>query len=575
MKRLPVPPLPQTMQRYLATVAPLLDDEQLAATGAAVRAFEDGDGPACQEALERFAEEEAALGRNWMSVAWLAGYFATRGVLPLTSNVAFQLNWDADTEGLALAADVAHRFAAVSLRYLRGEEEPEVSPRGDQVCEQQRLFLAGGVRDPQPDRDEYLPGPAVAAGRRIVVLDRGRAWSLAVSDAEGQPMAAAVLCAALQDLRELAPAEGVPFAAPAYLDNEDAAAILSELRRDPGNAGVYEELRDALFVLQLTDETMVDEEHLERLAFAGCQGWPFKTLSVQVSLSRDRFVGISMEHSIVDGATLQSTVGRALSTSQLEAGSAQAADVSPLAWALSAAQVRRLAHGLARHEERSSAYRFRILRIPTGPVPPLPFKLSHDAGMQLVMIYAQLATYGRLRSTYESVDMREYEAGRTECLRPNTAAAVACAEAMVRGEATVELLRDALEAHRALVKVCKAGQSIDRHLFGLALMATREGWEMPILDDPAYAMLTTDFLSTTSLGEPTKIVRAAFAPTSVGGIGINYTPLEGVYEFCLNYVEDEAEHVDEFADALSEGVRALWDLLERASRDVPADADPG
>ncbi len=574
MKRLPVPPLPQTMQRYLATVAPLLDDQQLAATRAAVDAFEAGDGPACQAALLRFADEEAALGRNWMSVAWLAGYFDTRTALPLTSNVAFQLNWDPAAEGLALAADVAHRFAAVCLRYLRGEEAPEVNSRGEAVCEQQRLFLAGGVRDPRPTRDEYLPGPASAARRRIIVLDRGRAWTLAVSDEEGLPLGAGALCAALQELRGQPPADGVPFAAPAYLDTEEAAAILSELRRDPHNAAVYDELRDALFVLQLTGETLVDEEHLERLAFGGCQGWPFKTVSLQVSLSPDRFVGISMEHSIVDGATLQATVGRARAVAPLEGRGGEVADAAPLEWVLSARQERRLADGLAAFDERAADYRFRILDLPTGPVPPLPFKLSHDAGMQLVLIYAQLATYGRLRSTYESVDMREYEAGRTECLRPNTAAAVACAEAMVRGEGTVELLRAALDAHRELVKVSKYGQSIDRHLFGLALMAAREGLSMPILDDPAYAMLTTDFLSTTSLGEPTKIVRAAFAPTSEGGIGVNYTPLEGVYEFCLNYVEDEAELVDEFGDALSEGVRALWDLLERASLDITTALDP-
>ena len=90
-KTLPVPPLRQTLDRYLETVAVLLSPEELEVTRGAVEAFAAGDGPACQSALEAFAAEEDALGRSWLWEAWLEASHVTRVALPLSSNVGFEL----------------------------------------------------------------------------------------------------------------------------------------------------------------------------------------------------------------------------------------------------------------------------------------------------------------------------------------------------------------------------------------------------------------------------------------------------------------------------------------------------
>ena len=59
-------------------------------------------------------------------------------------------------------------------------------------------------------------------------------------------------------------------------------------------------------------------------------------------------------------------------------------------------------------------------------------------------------------------------------------------------------------------------------------------------------------------------VRAAFAATSEGGIGIYYVPLpdQGVVEFTLSWTDGVAERVGELEQALADGVAALWSLLE-------------
>ncbi len=597
MKRLPVPPLPQTMRRYVETVAPLLDARQLADTRAAVDAFESGDGPACQEALEAFADIEHDAGRNWMSQAWLAGYFATRGALPLTSNVAFHVRWDSARRGLSLAADVIASFADVHLAYLRGDAPPDRSARGDVLCQLTWEFLGGAIRHPRPGQDVFAPGRSEAARREVIVLHRGTAVALPVSDDRGRLLSRAAVEDALRGIGATTAPPSPAFTAPGYLGGDAAAAFMDDLLGEADNVAAYDRLRDSLFVVHLFDGAASVAERLHQTGFERDQGYPFKPVTLQVSLAEDAFVGLQIEHSTMDGGAIGAVIGRAQQASAHAAhpcrpaasdpelcdatdGAPPVADVAPagtggsgpsvrptpLAWTFTTAQEDTLTAALAAYDEQVSGYRVRIVTTPVcwsaERSAALPFRLSHDACQQLVMLYAQLRTYGRVRSTYESVDMREYQAGRTECLRPNTAAAVTFVDALVRGEAGVDLLRAALDAHRHQVKICKSGQAIDRHLFGLRLMADRDGYRMPLVDDAGYRALTTDFLSTTSLGDQSRIIRAAFAPTSPDGIGIYYTPTpDGAYEFCLNYDERTCEGIEEFAQALGDGTTALFALL--------------
>lgn len=569
MKRLPVPPLPQTLERYLHTVAPLLDSEQFERTRAAVEAFASGAGPQAQSDLEEFAQAEHDAGRNWMSEAWLEAYLAGRDNLTLLSNVGFELAWPNGRTGVELAADVVYRFAAVHLDYLRGDIPPEKSPRGDELCMRQWRYLAGGIRDPKPGRDVFVPGLESGANREVVVLCNASAYAVRVSDESGRPLPRATIAEALRHVVSDALHSDPPFTAPGYLDGKIAGEFFAQALRDPHNAATYARLGDALFVVNLISEAAPLETHMERTAFGAGQAWPFKPVTLQVSLADD-FVGLHIEHSTMDGATVQSIVGRAQSVpdddpEHLTEAGADVPAPERLRWNLTPRRQERLSQATARYEEAASAHRFRVVEVTTGPLPDVPFRLSIDACFQIVMLYAQMRVHGRVRSTYESVDMREYQAGRTECLRPNTQAAVDFVAALIRGDADTAQLRAALDAHRDQVKAAKSGQAIDRHLFGLKLMASRAGADAPIFDDPGYTALVTDFLSTTSLGERSRIVRAAFAPTYPGCIGLYYCAVDDGFEFCVNYEEGVTERVDEYIAALQEGADRLVEALRRAA----------
>lgn len=562
VSHLPVPALEQTLAQYLDAVAPLLGDAEYARTTGVVVEFARGDGPACQAELERFAEQENAEGRSWLSNAWFSAYLTGRSPLTLSTSVGFELNWPPVAgDGWTLAADVLHRLAAAHLAYVRGEIEQAYTPRGTPLCMQQWHYLAGGLRHPLPDEDVFVPGSDDPANREVAVLWRGRMFALRVTDESGRLLSLPAIEAALRGLPP-EPASGSGFADVSYLGSEHAAGLLGELLELPANRSTYERLTDALFGFTIGEDAADVDTQVRQLSFELGRAWAYKPVTYSVSLP-DRFVGMHVEHSMMDGGTLKSSVALGRSVVP-DATPAPPAWVEELAWQIDADLLGRI-DAQSRHYAAAAAdYRVRTLPVRTLPQAEMPNRFSHDAGQQWVLLYAQLATYGRLRSTYEAVDMREYQAGRTECLRPNTVEAVALVTSLMAGDATSDQLQTAAAAHRERVIACKTGQSIDRHLLGLWLSAQRLGLTPEIFTDVAYGRLTRDFLSTTSLGDQTDIVRYGFAPSIAEGMGVDYTALDGAYEFTLSYREDHVERMDDFIANLHAGAAALFGLIASA-----------
>lgn len=559
MKYLPVPPLRQSLDRYLAAVRPLSDAGQQRRAEEVVEEFAATDGPICHAELLDFADQENAAGRSWLSRAWLSSYLTDRTPLPLSSSVGFRIQWDSESVGIARAADLIHRAASVHLAYLRGEIADEISPRGDLMDMRQWRVLAGGARHPQAGEDVFRDGRLEAGVREIGVLWHGRCLLVPISDEAGRPMSRAAITAVLGRLQELDLPEDDTFTHLSYLGSERASAYLDALVEHPGNAQLYDRLVHALFLVNLTDTPASDEAHQERVSFHPGQAWAYKPFTYQVSLADD-FVGLHVEHSVVDGATVRAIIAVMQGVRPAEGGGPPPR-VESLTWAVSDDLRDQLAHDIATYRQQAEALRVHILRCPTAVPADLPVRVSQDALQQLSILYAQLVAYGRVRSTYEAVDMREYQAGRTECLRPVGTAALDLVRAMVDGGATPEHLRAALAEHKDQVIACKSGHGFDRHLTGLALMAGRLGLSPAVFEEESYDRVTTDFLSTSSLGDAQQMVRFTFAPTSGGGIGVNYTVTRDGYEFVLIHDADRAERIGHFSHALEAGVAALGQLV--------------
>lgn len=294
-----------------------------------------------------------------------------------------------------------------------------------------------------------------------------------ISDDAGRPLPRAQMRALLAAALREAPSAESGFTTVSSLGSELAAPLLAELLTDPGNAATYERLTQALFLVRLDDGDDSTVEQLRRGAFEPGQAWAYKTFTYQLGLG-DGFAATHMEHTAIDGGTLKAVVAAAQqvpdepsgATDEIDSGAGSVA-IEPLTWRLTAQQRDRLALEAARYARAAADHRLELVRVDAPRTDHLSFRVSDDAVQQWLFLYAQLATYGRIRSTYESVDMRHMQAGRTECLRAITPEAVALVSALLPGSASsgsagetdkAALVDAALAAHKRWVQDCKTGQ---------------------------------------------------------------------------------------------------------------------
>ena len=566
LKPLPVPPLDETLDAYSHALKAVLHGSELEHARAVVESFRTGAGPRLDAQLRERASEREAAGTNWLNDEWYSSYLTTRSPLTLASNVGFQLAFPgADgMSGLDRAVDIIRRAATVHLAAASGDTAEDVDGRGNRITMNQWFVYAGGIRQPDKGEDAVVATQLGAANREIGVFVDGRLFALPVSDADGVVVSAAALRAGLEKVRTHE-AAAVDFNAPSLLGSGVLADLLPAILNQGDNRATYQRLTDMLFTVELQSNgpaTSSDAERIREATFAPRGAWVYKPLSYLVDLDSD-WVTVHVEHSCQDGATLVTAVTR-MQDAELPAGTSIDAEPAELTWELDDTTTQQITTHLETFKAQAGTLRTDIVTVPHDIPADLPFKLSRDASAQLTMTIAQQLTYGHVRAVYEAVDMREFRAGRTECLRAATPEAVAFAEKLIDGTASPDDLRSALDAHRAWVKRCKSGNGVDRHIQMMATIDDPASSD-PFFTDRAATAARRDFLSTTSIGGANQIVRYCFAPTLPEGFGISYTPLPEDAEFCISWNTTTAEQPEKFRANLGKAAALFWEFCEELS----------
>nr|WP_269208590.1 choline/carnitine O-acyltransferase [Corynebacterium aquatimens] len=591
---MPVPELDSTLDAYSHALTAVLSGEKLESAQKIVEDFRSGQGPQLDAKLRERAAEREAEGTNWLHDEWYAGYLTVREPLPLSTNVGFQLALDpsSETTGVDRVVEFTQRAAAIHLQ-AAGKTLPEdVDGRGNRITDNQWFVYAGSIRHPEADGDSIVKNESGAANREIGVFFNGRLFAVPISDAEGNAVSAHAIKAAFEAIRAKDKKEKtspVDFNAPSLLGSGVLADLLPQILEQDGNADVYSRLSDFLFTIELLDDEGVSAtKRIRKATFSPRGAWVYKPLSYQASL-HDKWIAVHVEHSCMDGATLVTSVQRLQNVELPAADDSEAAteQAAPeeLTWTLTEDLVSVIRKKLASFQSKAESFDTQIITVPNEQPAEMPFKVSRDASAQLIMSIAQQMTFGRVRAVYEAVDMREFRAGRTECLRAATPEAVTFARKLVDGEATQDDLEAAVNAHRGWVKRCKSGNGFDRHIQMLETIAsaeidaanpssgTTEGSDSsaagatgsdhsaelhPFFTDRNATAARRDFLSTTSIGGAQQVVRYCFAQTIPAGFGISYTPLPEDGEYCVSWNKDTTENSVEFRENLSAASKKFW-----------------
>lgn len=564
LKPLPVPELDNSLDAYSHALEAVLEGDRLERAKGIVEDFRTGKGPELDAKLRERAAEREEQGVNWLHNEWYAGYLTVREPLALSTNVLFQIDLpDKDMPvGMGRAVEFIQRAAAIHLQAAAGETPEDQDARGNRITMNQWFPYAGAIRHPEPGEDVIIQTELDATNREIGVFCNGKFFALQISDDEGKPASDKAIADALEKILAASQTEEgtFDFNVPSLIGSGALAELLPDLLELGYNRAVYDRLANMLFTIDIVDDEMAgDREHFKRDTFAPRGAWLYKPMSYQISL-RDHWIGLQVEHSCQDGATLVTAIKRMQSVVLPAEASNTLTEIEPqfLIWEISDELGAKLQQELDQTLAQADKFDVEIITVPHKQPAEMPFKVSRDASAQLTMSIAQELTYGRVRAVYEAVDMREFRAGRTECLRAATPEAVNFAKKLVAGKATSEDLESAINAHRGWVKRCKSGNGFDRHFQMMATVDEEAAANEPFFTDEDATAARRDFLSTTSIGGADQVVRYSFVPSLPEGFGIAYTPLPQDGEFCVSWNTGTAEKPEEFRANLEKASDMFW-----------------
>lgn len=596
LPRVPLPSLSETAERFLEWCAPLLTDEEFAATKMSVDEFvrPGGPGEALQADLQRYDRKPGV--HSWLDDFWPQRYLGRRDPIALNANFFF-LFPDTGADQIARATALILGGLDYKLQLDR-EDLPVANMRGMAMCMEEVKYLFSATRIPAEGRDgvrkpysDEMPGPSKA--KHVLVFHKGHAFSLDVVGPDGQPHTPDEISGALKAIQAASPSHNEAGLSVGHLTTMPRATWAQHrtaLLEDSGNAALIDKIEQALFVVPLEDlNPTSDLEACDHLLHGNSANRYFDK-AVTLPVFANGRAGINIEHCGLDGtAVLEFVDALHARTAQEHAASAGAVsqgmpEFEELVFDLSHDQQQVIAaagQAFAELAKNAASMTFQFKDFGTKRIKS--FKVSPDAFYQMAMQVAHHRTKGMIGATYESIATRQYNHGRTEAMRVVTPESVAFVEAMHdAGQSTKEKIaafRDAAKAHIGRAKACQAGAAPEQHLWELLMIHGRRGAELGIsadtagassIDQPAFALFDSpgwikmrdDFLSTSS-APSINAVYFGFGSTAPQCIGVGYVLRpDAIHAYLCTPVSQIAQR-DAFAKNLSDVLHEMADMLEQ------------
>jgi len=333
------------------------------------------------------------------------------------------------------------------------------------------------------------------------------------------------------------------------LNRNHWALLRDELTTNSLNKESLEKVESALFVVCLDDVTPSSPNEVSKVLLHGDGRNRWFDKSLQLIIASNGKSGINMEHSGLDGHTVLRFAtdvyldsikhyvprSRSLRLGRLEP--------QLLHWKISASIITAISNAGEQVDKIIEQVETQVLEFTDyGKDLIISHKLSPDGYVQMGFQLAYFRVFGQITNIYESCSTKRYAFGRTETLRGITKECVAflhsfTSSSISRGE-KLKKLRAAVESHSNLMKDCKEGRGVDRHLFGLKnialqrikqqqqLQATGENTapvaKLPeLFEDSSYKTFSESVLSTSNCGGKALIL-FGFGPVVPRGFGIGY-----------------------------------------------------
>ncbi|XP_059146443.1 carnitine O-acetyltransferase-like isoform X2 [Physella acuta] len=582
LPKLFVPPLDQTLKKYLDTCRPLLTDEQYKATEEIVERFKNKEGPNLQKLLEERAQNHT----NWLSDWWKnIAYLEGREPIVINVNPALVCPRQ-DFRGLKEQIEFAARFIAGALDYkilLDEQRVPVDTLGGKPLCMVQYYQLINACRIPGVKRDSHVCIPPTDPNqpRHINIIHKNHIFSVDVYGSKGEPLSISQLQQQIQYCVDHSQVSADPVGILTTLDRTSWGKLYASMAKDKANKAAFENIQQSIFILCLDGPYPQDEgQQAADLAasifihgggsklYSGNR-WFDKTL--QFIINSEGFIGLNYEHTTAEGPAIIGLYDHILGFIERNQESrVDAADVqAPLQLSFNVSDKTKTVIDKACYQLNTSAEDLMIRCLfftEYGKNFIKSQKLSPDAYIQIAFQLAYYRIYKQPCATYETGSLRRFQLGRTDTIRSCSIASLAFTKAMddpaVPEVTKVDYLKKAVASHRKYTDDTISGNGIDRHLLGLKLIAIENGMNVPeIFMDLSYKESTHFRLSTSQVASKYASL-LAFGAVVPDGYGLCYNPQDDQLIISVSsYNNNPQTNSDTFAQSLTTSLRDIQKLL--------------
>ncbi|XP_019767921.2 choline O-acetyltransferase [Dendroctonus ponderosae] len=530
LPKLPVPPLEDTMRKYLNTLRPLLNEHEHEQVKKIVDTFA-GDGGLGRK-LQLYLLKRRENMDNWAYEYWLNDmYLNYREPIVINSNPGMVFTPRKFTTILDVARftarliDAALTHKDILNRNALPIERATSREPGQALCMTQYYRILGCCRIPGRNRDSQyiteLKKEFSQTSEHIIVLCRNQQYCVPIQAGDRGRLNEDEICAQLLYILDDAPLQSniAPVGILTGWKRSLWADAREDLMKEERNRRNLELITKSLLIVCL-DETLPssfncrlqkggagftvvnrDESNLAHQMIHGggsqhnsANRWFDKT--VQLVVSGDGACGLCYEHSMAEGVAViqlvESLWKHAESlppTSEVPStGGSHLPPPERLEWILEATDLKRIEQAAEVVDNLVKDLDFQVFRY-TGYGKDFikSCKVSPDVYIQLALQLAYYKLYGKLTATYESASTRRFLLGRVDCIRSASPEALKWVTAMsqpkeetdydignkkvtfhlVSDDQKYELWKEAVKTQTKEMVDNILGQGIDIHLLGL------------------------------------------------------------------------------------------------------------
>ncbi|EDK46171.1 carnitine O-acetyltransferase, mitochondrial precursor [Lodderomyces elongisporus NRRL YB-4239] len=514
LPKLPVPELQETASKYIKTIEPFLNPQQLAASKAKVEEFiqPGGVGEELQQRLNAFAKGKD----NWLAEFWDDyAYMSYRDpVVPFVSY--FFSHKDVRNiigeDQLLKATLIAYYTIEFAEKVQTEVLEPEVI-KGNPFCMNAFKYMFNNSRVPAPGSD-VTQHYDVDSNRFFIVIYKNNFYKVPTHNESGQRLSKGEIYSYLQQVKNDPSQQGIALGALTSLNRDEWLSAYQNLLKSPINEASLTDIFASTFVICLDENTPITIEEKSKNCWHGNgqNRWFDKPLEFFVSANGNS--GFLGEHSRMDATPtvqMNNTILKQISETKPEELIAEIGSVAPkvgpadkLSFDINPTTRANIASAIVKFDETIAAHDEEIFQhYGYGKGLIKKFKCSPDAYVQMLMQLAYYKLTGKVRPTYESAATRKFLKGRTETGRTVSNESKKFVETWTDPNSSIEdkvaTFQAATKQHVAYLSAAADGKGVDRHLFGLKSML-KPGEPVPeIFQDPIFAYSQTWYISSSQV----------------------------------------------------------------------------